>query len=123
MASAVQRRGTTRSDRSRGTRPAFFSIEEAAEAGGASGAVLGDGEGSGHGIDDGHGDDSIGHVQNGTRERGEGRMEARVCRGVNDNDFIGGGRGRMAATHGHCRRMAATAPLPPVARGVFFELL
>ena len=44
-------------------------------------------------------------------------MEARVCRGVNDNDFIGGGRGRMAATHGHRRRMAATAPLPPVARG------
>ena len=68
MALAVQRRGTTRSGRSRGTRPAFFSVEEAAEAGGAPGAVLGDGEGSGHGIDEGHGDDGVGHVQNRTRE-------------------------------------------------------
>ena len=59
----------------------FFSVEEAAEAGGAPGAILGDGEGSGHGIDEGHGDDGVGHVQNGKREWEEGRMGARVCRG------------------------------------------
>ena len=46
----------------------FFSVEEAAEAGGAPGAVVGDGKGSGHGIDEGHGDDGVGHVQNRTRE-------------------------------------------------------
>ena len=49
----------TRSGRSRGTRLAFFSVEEEAEAGGAPGAVLGDGEGSGHGIDEGHGDEGV----------------------------------------------------------------
>ena len=41
---------------------------------------------------------------------------ARV-REASDDDFIGGDRGWMAAMHGHRRRMAATAPLPPVARG------
>ena len=69
MALAVQRRGMTRSGRSRGTWRAFFSVEEAVEAGGAPGVILGDGEGSGHGIDEGHGDGGVGHVQNGTRKR------------------------------------------------------
>ena len=54
------------------------------------------GELDARGNNGGHGDDSVGHVQNGTRERGEGRMEARVCRGV-DGDLIGAGERRMAA--------------------------
>ena len=53
-----------------------------------------------------------------SEERGESE-EGRRSRvwGTSGDVFIGEGRRQMVATHGHRRRMAATAPVPPVERG------